>query len=201
MDKNLSNDPRDIVRKYNEEMLRLYRENKQKDISQTETKETTEPEKNEEMSIEDKYPEPVLPSYIAPAVSSSSLPVSMQDSKGWLSAKVAAADNTIPVNDALVLITDSQKNLKAILTTNEDGITRTVALAAPPKALSESPETQTKPFYNYNMNVYKQGYYEVENIDISVFPDTVSIQPVNMVPLPFAEGYRTITFDQPEPEV
>ncbi|MDO5560334.1 MAG: hypothetical protein Q4F95_12125, partial [Oscillospiraceae bacterium] len=163
--------------------------------------EINEVQDNSADNISSRYPEPQIPSYM----SSSSLLTDMNssgtpdsgDSRGWLSASLAAADNTIPIGDALVLVSDDNNNLLSILISNDSGKTRSIAVSTPSKAVSETPSSAI-PYSSYNMNVFKKGYYEVVMQNISVFPDTESIQLVNMVPLPFANPFDTLVFPQTE---
>ena len=74
-----------------------------------------------------------------------------------------------------------------MLETDESGNTPLIALEAPPKALSLSPNPESRPYALYDAEINKEGYYTVVSRDIQVYPDTTSILPVNMMPLPDTE--------------
>lgn len=110
----------------------------------------------------------------------------LNTSSGFLQAEVSAANRALPIKDASVIVSrrDGDKNeLIALLTTDENGLTETIELPAPDIAYSESPDRTEKPFSDYQLAVYAQGFYTVPQLNVPVFPTVKSIQPVSMIPL------------------
>lgn len=110
-----------------------------------------------------------------------------EEGRGFLRIRVLSAGGALPVEGAVVLISDyngedSEGTLLYSLRTDEGGLTQTASLPAPPSLASQSPGNG-QPYSLYNVTVMKEGYYTVENIGVMVFDEVVAIQPVNLLPL------------------
>lgn len=104
---------------------------------------------------------------------------------GFLKVRVSTARDALPIPGALVRISpsgDTENGVLYTLTTNSSGETETVRLGAPPAYLSETPGN-VNPFSNYNIEVSKDGYISVLNIDTPIFDGIFSVLPVSLVPL------------------
>lgn len=110
------------------------------------------------------------------------------DSFGSLAVQVTTARGAVPVDDALVVISedgeDGAERMLFTLQTNNSGETQTVRLATYPLSLSQNPDFFGKPYKDYTITTSKPGYYTVINKNVPVFADRFSIQPVNMIALP-----------------
>ncbi len=105
---------------------------------------------------------------------------------GYLVVRASAASESLPLEGATVFIRGGKENdsaLIASLTTGIDGLTPKVALAAPPRSLSESPGNIT-PFSSYTIDVHLNGYPTVTAQNIPIFDGITSVQSVVMIPLP-----------------
>lgn len=120
---------------------------------------------------------------------------------GFLRVRVSEAGGTIPVQGALVRISDYNGEADnsedtgntpgdaAIytLTTDRDGLTPTVRLAAPPASESQKPMESggvpAIPYSLYNVNISRSGYYPVENVGVPIFAGITAVQPVSLSPL------------------
>lgn len=124
---------------------------------------------------------------------------------GTLIIQVYTADQTLPLADAHVLITQSGtdgETLVKVLKTNRSGKTEPVSLPAPPVENSLTPDAQGRRFYNYNIRVDYPGYYTTENLDVPIFEGQTSIQPVAMIPLPAdEESGKRVTVREREPNL
>ena len=110
------------------------------------------------------------------------------DAFGSLAVQVTTARGAVPVDDALVVISedgeDGAERMLFTLQTNNSGETQTVRLATYPLSLSQNPDFFGKPYKDYTITTSKLGYYTVINKNVPVFADRFSIQPVNMIALP-----------------
>lgn len=110
------------------------------------------------------------------------------DAFGSLAVQVTTARGAVPVDDALVVISedgeDGAERMLFTLQTNNSGETQTVRLATYPLSLSQNPDFFGKPYKDYTITTSKPGYYTVINKNVPVFADRFSIQPVNMIVLP-----------------
>ncbi|MBD5145207.1 MAG: hypothetical protein HDT21_04740 [Ruminococcus sp.] len=106
--------------------------------------------------------------------------------QGYLQIEVTTASGAIPVRDATVIITeqnDGVDSLIGMVITDENGTTPIVPLAAPSQSFSESPDPAERPYSEYNISVYKKGFYSIPKLTVPVFDTIKSIQPVSVIPL------------------
>ena len=112
-------------------------------------------------------------------------------SYGRFGVRAFSAGAAIPVAGALVFVrgkrADGESYTVAVLETDESGKTQTILLETPPKSISLSPGGGT-PYALYDVEVSHRDYYTVVTRDVQVYPDTTSILPVNMIPLPDTVG-------------
>ena len=72
--------------------------------------------------------------------------------------------------------------------TGRGGNTPPITLPAPPRAESLTPGNAA-PFATYNIEVFLEGYYTQDYINVPIFDGIFAIQPADMIPLP--ENGRT----------
>jgi hypothetical protein len=114
-----------------------------------------------------------------------------EKSYGRLSVRAFSAGASFPVAGALVFVrgkrTDGEVYTAAVLETDESGKTPIIVLETPPRSASLSPDGGT-PYSLYDVEVSHRDYYTVVTRDVQIYPDTVSVLPVNMLPLPDTAG-------------
>lgn len=161
-------------------------------------------------SIEDRYPEPILPPFIyqgQPDDSPNTLPQDSPPQYGYLKVVATSAEGTIPLADVSVIVSQNVAQRHEILytlLTDASGETPVVELPTPPKVLSESPNDTVKPYAQYDVSTYLHGYFQVTNSRVPIFSGVTSIQRVNMVPLPsYTDERKTInlTIEESEPDL
>lgn len=106
--------------------------------------------------------------------------------KGYIKAEITTAGGAIPIENASVLITRRENGrtlLVKMLLTDASGTTETAELPAPDIIYSETPEPDSKPFAEYILSVFADGFYAVPEIILPVFTTVKSIQPISLVPL------------------
>lgn len=114
-----------------------------------------------------------------------------ESSYGRFGVRTFAASSAYPIKGAIVIVRSKKESpplTVAVLETDESGKTPVIALAAPPKALSLSPNENGTPFSLYDAEISHPGFYTTVTRDIQIYPDTASILPVNMIPLPDTNG-------------
>lgn len=110
---------------------------------------------------------------------------------GYLTVSVSTAKGSLPIEGALVRVYtggDSELTLIKTLTTDSSGRTETVALPAPPFALSQRPGNGEAVFSQYIIETDYPGYYSVQNINAPVYSGITSIQNVALVPVSAADN-------------
>ncbi len=107
---------------------------------------------------------------------------------GYLVTRVTTALGAIPVEGATVTIRDGMDSINdrgsviATLTTNKDGLTPKIKLAAPSVSNSTSPGSLF-PYASYNIDVLAEGYYRQFFNGVPVYEGITSIQPSMLVPI------------------
>lgn len=112
--------------------------------------------------------------------------MSEQISSGNLIVRASTASGAIPIEGVTVIVQgkeDINKDVFHSLITDRDGITRKITLPAPARSLSESPSPQSKPYYTYSIDVYKEGYYPQHYNGVPIFEGITAVQNVRIVPL------------------
>ena len=108
---------------------------------------------------------------------------------GYLQIEVTAADNAVPVKNAVVIVSREagDKNyLLSIMTTDSSGRTPAISLPAPVKEQTEDPAVilPKTPYADYQVRVEADGFYPAGNTAVPVFASIKSIQPFELIPLP-----------------
>lgn len=109
---------------------------------------------------------------------------------GYLLVRVSTAQGAIPVPGATVTVRDgggteadgTRGNIIRVLTTDRDGRTERLALAAPPKSDSAAPNGVV-PYANYNIDVEAPGFYRLFFSAVPVYDTITSIQPALLIPI------------------
>ncbi len=124
----------------------------------------------------------------------------MEDNVGYLKVRVFGADEAFPIEGAIVLIsaanaTSGENGVVRSLRTDMSGVTETVALPAKPVSLSEEPGA-IDPFSVYNVEIKKDGYYTVNNINVPVFEGVAATLPVRLIPLGLGQTNYGIGYNE-----
>ena len=104
---------------------------------------------------------------------------------GYIKAEVTTGGGAVPIENAVVLITKKENGktyLLKMLISDESGSTETVALPAPNVSFSEMPDPTEKPFANYYISAYADGFYAENDMEVPVFSGVKSIQPIALIP-------------------
>ena len=103
--------------------------------------------------------------------------------EGYLIISAVSANEALPIEGARVHIKgndEQNKDYIFITTTDESGLTEIIALKAPSKELSLSPNNKNT-FASINMSVSKDGYYTREFLHVPVFDGVTSLQRINLI--------------------
>lgn len=110
---------------------------------------------------------------------------------GYIKAEVTTGGGAVPIENAVVLITKKENGktyLLKMLISDESGSTETVALPAPNVSFSETPDPTEKPFADYYISAYADGFYAENDMEVPVFSGVKSIQPIALIPRCDADG-------------
>lgn len=104
---------------------------------------------------------------------------------GYIKAEVTTGSGAVPIENAVVLITKKDNGrtyLLKMLISDESGSTETAALPAPNVSFSETPDPSEKPFADYFISAYADGFYAENDMEVPVFSGVKSIQPIALIP-------------------
>ena len=108
---------------------------------------------------------------------------------GYIKARAFTADGAIPLPGVSVKIESAEENGDKVtldLLTDENGETPTAEVPTPSSDAADRPG-ETRPYAIYNVEAYLDGYYPYQALEIPVFGDTLTIQPIGLIPLPLYE--------------
>lgn len=113
---------------------------------------------------------------------------------GSLRINVTSSTGQIPIDNATVTISYSGAPDSTIeeLTTDSSGLTETVELPTPNEEYSLNPESEVKPYSEYNIFVTAEGYEPVSVSGSELLANTTSFQPIRMNPLTITEDDEKI---------
>lgn len=81
------------------------------------------------------------------------------------------------------MITDPNGNAIAMRLTDRSGIIEPLAITVPDKASSLTPNTGIVPYTQVNIYARLENYEQIEAENVQVFPDTITYQNLEMIPL------------------
>ena len=103
---------------------------------------------------------------------------------GYIQVHAYTTNAQIPVEDAAVAITDSDGNAIALLLTNRSGtLDEPVQLEVPDLSAGQTPNTGILPYAVVNLYARAPDYEEIIVENLQVFPDTVTNQDLELIPL------------------
>ena len=106
--------------------------------------------------------------------------------EGILFVRVSTAGVALPVSGADIRILGAEEGNRSIallLTTDRSGLGERVSVPAPPAAISQRPGN-VKGFADYDIEVFKNGFYPVILRRVPVFAGITSVQAVELIPWP-----------------
>ena len=90
----------------------------------------------------------------------------------------------IPLQDVAVSVTDASGAAIALRLTNRSGtLDQPVAVETPTTATSQSPDTGSIPFTTVNLYARLKDYEAIEIENLQIFPGTITVQNLEMIPL------------------
>ena len=103
---------------------------------------------------------------------------------GYIQVRAFTSYAQIPIKDAAVTITDTNENVIAMRLTNRSGnFDRPIEIIVPDISAGQSPNTGITPYATVNLYARAENFEEIEVKDVQVFPDTVTLQNLELIPL------------------
>lgn len=104
-------------------------------------------------------------------------------STGYIQVHAFTSDARLPLEDVAITVTAPDGTAIAMRLTDRSGKIDPIAVPVPDIAAGLTPDTGEIPFTAVNLYARKRGFEVIENESLQVFPDTVTDQNLNMIPL------------------
>lgn len=105
-------------------------------------------------------------------------------SKGYLQVRAYASNAQLPLKDVAVTVTDIGGAAIAMRLTNRSGLLdEPLIIDVPDLSAGQSPNTGVLPFSTVNLYARLENYEEISVDNIQIFPNTVTVQNLELIPL------------------
>lgn len=105
-------------------------------------------------------------------------------STGFLQVNTYTSNAQIPLKDVAVAVTDSSGSSLALRLTNRSGqLDNPIAINVPDRTASQTPDTGVTPYTLVNLYAKLENFEEIEVNNIQIFPETVTNQDLELIPL------------------
>ena len=103
---------------------------------------------------------------------------------GYIQVHAYTSYAQIPLQDVAISITDASSAAIALRLTNRSGsLDEPVEITVPDLSAGQSPNTGVIPFAVVNLYARLNGYEAIEIENLQVFPDRITVQNLEMIPL------------------
>lgn len=104
--------------------------------------------------------------------------------KGYIQVHAYTSYAQIPLKDVAVSVTDASGAAIALRLTNRSGLLDVpIAIEVPDLSSGQSPNTGVIPFATVNLYARLRDYEAIEIENLQIFPDTTTLQNLEMIPL------------------
>ena len=102
---------------------------------------------------------------------------------GYIQVHAYTSNAQIPLKDVSVMITDQDGKAIAFRLTDRNGKIEPIALSVPDVSAGISPGTGIIPFRTIGIRARLENYEQIEADGVQVFPNTITLQNLEMIPL------------------
>lgn len=103
-------------------------------------------------------------------------------SSGYIQVRAYASRAQLPLEGVAVSVTAQDGTAIAFRLTDRSGKTDSIEVPTPPFQESQEPNPPEQPFTTVNIHADLQGYEQVTVTGVQVFPDTGTLQELELVP-------------------
>ncbi len=104
-------------------------------------------------------------------------------STGYIQVHAYTSNAQIPLQNVAVSVTATDGTALALRLTDRSGQISPIALPVPDISAGQTPDTGVIPFATVNLHAQIRGYEQITVEQVQVFPDTVTYQELEFVPL------------------
>lgn len=103
---------------------------------------------------------------------------------GYIQVYAYTSYAKIPLQYAAITVTDTSGNAIAMRLTNRNGkLDQPITVAVPDLSASQSPNTGVIPFSTFDLYARVENFEEIHIERLQVFPNTITEQDLEMIPL------------------
>ena len=102
---------------------------------------------------------------------------------GYIQVIAGTSNAQIPLADVAITVTATDGTAIAMSLTDRNGLARPITIPTPEVSAGLSPDTGVRPFTQVNVYARLDGYEQVENEDLQVFPGVTTRLVLQMIPL------------------
>ena len=104
-------------------------------------------------------------------------------STGYIQVRAFASRARLPLKNTAVTVTTVDGQTLAMRLTDESGLVRPIPIAVPDAAAGQSPDTGEIPYTAVTLYAYLDRYEAVTMKNLQVFPDVITCQDLELIPL------------------
>lgn len=105
-------------------------------------------------------------------------------SVGYIQVHAYTSNAQIPLKDASITVTDMNGSTIAMRLTNRSGLlNEPITIDVPDLSAGQSPNTGIVPFSSVKLFGKVEDYEEIEVENVQVFPNTITVQNLEFIPL------------------
>lgn len=118
---------------------------------------------------------------------------------GYIDVLAYTSVAQIPLQDVAITITATDGTAIAMRLTNRNGSIDPIEIPVPAPSAGQRPDTGVRPYTPVNLYARLEGFEQVENENLQVFPNTVTRLNLEMIPLSELPSSwdKTAVFDTP----
>ena len=104
-------------------------------------------------------------------------------STGYIQVHAYTSRARLPLEDVAITVTASDGTAIALRLTDRNGKIRPIEIPVPDASAGLTPDTGEIPYTPVNLYARKKGFEQIENENLQVFPNVVTDQNLEMIPL------------------
>ena len=102
---------------------------------------------------------------------------------GYIQVHAYTSRARLPLEDVAITVTASDGTAIALRLTDRNGKIRPIEIPVPDTSAGLTPDTGEIPYTPVNLYARKKGFEQIENENLQVFPNVVTDQNLEMIPL------------------
>lgn len=103
---------------------------------------------------------------------------------GYIQVRAYTSNAQIPLENTAIAVTAPDGTALALRLTNRSGQIDLIEIPVPERSASQTPDTGEVPYTTVNLYARRSGYEQIEMENLQIFPGVVTVQNLEMIPIP-----------------